>query len=709
MSGAVTQSSSSRGLLRVVSPAEMVAAEAAQMAAADAAHQEQQATQGLAAYIRHKLSQFRLHRQSANGWDDRLLMALRTFRGEYSSAKLAEIRKFGGSEIYARVTAVKCRGATSLLRDVYLGATPAWELAPTPDPVIPDDLRGSAVELLASEVVTMTASGQPIDEGQIARRLQQLMEAAREAAMRTAKKASKQSTRKLNDLLVEGQFYKALAEFLVDVPLFPFAVIKGPVVRIVPSLEWANGRPQRVNKARMFWYRVSPFDFWFTPGVSDIADAETIERTKLTRADLNALLGLPGYSDDAIRAVLDEHGRGGLHEWIDGTESERAVQESKENPLLNRSGLIDCLEWNGPIQGRQLLDAGFGEDFVDDPIRDYYVQAWLIGRHVIKCQLSPSPRQRAPYYVTSFEKVPGTVVGNGLPDVLEDIQDVCNSALRALCNNLAIASGPQVVVDLDRLHPTENGNELYPWKRWMVVNDLASGANGKPVEFFQPEDNSQKLLGVYEKFTQIADELSAIPRYVTGSERLGGAGRTASGLAMLMGNASKILQTVCANIDRDVMEPLLYELFDLVMLTDDSGMIRGDEKIQVRGVEVAVQRETERQRQLEFLQITANPTDMAVMGIDGRAKILRSVSTTLGMDGEEIVPSEATIEARLAAERAAAEALGPAGAAPGAPGPEEQAPASGSRTGGAQGGTPNKPKAQQGPRTALTGGSAQAA
>src|SRR5260221_2488598 len=56
--------------------------------------------------------------------------------------------------------------------------------------------------------------------------------------------------------------------------------------------------------------------------------------------------------------------------------------------------------------------------------------------------------------------------------------------------------------------------------------------------------------------------------------------RTASGLAMLMGNASKILQTVSANIDRDVLEPALLQLSDLIMLTDNckrAGSSRSEE------------------------------------------------------------------------------------------------------------------------------------
>ena len=63
------------------------------------------------------------------------------------------------------------------------------------------------------------------------------------------------------------------AAALVDIPLFPFMCIKGPVVRITPQVTWEQGKAQVVNKPKMFWNRVSPFDVWWTPGVSNIADA----------------------------------------------------------------------------------------------------------------------------------------------------------------------------------------------------------------------------------------------------------------------------------------------------------------------------------------------------------------------------------------------------------------------------------------------------
>ena len=107
---------------------------------------------------------------------------------------------------------------------------------------------------------------------------------------------------------------------------------------------------------------------------------------------------------------------------------------------------------------------------------------------------------------------------------------------------------------------------------------------------------------------------------------------------MLMQNTSKILQTVASNIDSDVIDPVINSLFDMVMLTDDTGLLTGEEKIRVMGVAVAQQRETQRARQLEFLQMTANPIDMSIIGPKGRAKVLRGVATEIGLPGEKSCP-----------------------------------------------------------------------
>lgn len=642
-----------QGVLRVIPPGALDRLDAQRAkdaaAAADAAKLSAPTMTNLAGYIRSQFEMMRNHRNSASGWSERLMEALRTFNGQYSADKLAEIRKFGGSEAYARITAAKCRGASSLLRDVYLQADRPWGLDPNPDPAIPENIMASIETLIRGEAANLQAAGQPVDPAALRDRLNMLLSSARQAAKKKGAAQAKIAEDKIDEYLFEGGFYKALAEFIADLPIFPFACIKGPVVRIVPSLNWENGTAISTPKPRLFWERVSPFDIWWTPGASDIENASIIEKSRLSRADLNDLLDIPGYDVEEIRAVLDEYGRGGLHDNWDSVDSERAVQESRENPILNNSGMISCLEFNGNVQGRLLLEQGVDAKFIPDGLRDYMVQAWLIGTHIIKVQLSPSPRKRHNYFITSFEKMPGTPVGNGLTDIIADMQEAGNSTLRSLLNNMAMASGPQVVVNDSRLTSGEDGEQMYPWKRWHIEDDPVTGNSQVPISFFQPNSIAQELLMVYDKLNAMADDLSAIPRYLQGNSA-GGAGRTSSGLAMLMANASKILQTVAANIDRDVFEPLLTSLYDIIMMTDTSGLLTGEETVRVMGVTVAIQRETQRSRQLEFLQITANPIDVAIMGPEGRAQVLRTVSEGIGMPGAEIVPPDDVLKERQRAQ-----------------------------------------------------------
>ena len=690
---------------------------------------------GLAGFINDQYTMMRRHRDTAGrGWADRLLRALRAFDGVYDPDVLADIKRFGGSDVYARIVAMKCRGTSSLLRDVYLGPDRPWGLEAASDPPIPPDIHQAiqtvvqgevqqaieqhtnAVHMqqahLAGQAAIMSYAGQTgqdpssiqtppppppppdlPDASSIRDRYNSLVEDARDQAKRKAYEQAKVAEDKIEEILAEGGFYKALAECLFDLPVFPYAIIKGPVVRIKTVVEWrpqpqlmspqafmnpqalsqlqpnSPNSPVAIDKPMLTWERVSPFDIFWTPGVSDIADANVIQRSRLTRAEINDLLDLPGYIVDEVRAVLDEYGRGGITDNWDVTDSERSILESREDPRFNQSGMIACIEFQGNAQGQYLLDMGMDPQKVPDPLRDYFCNAWLIGRHIIKVQLSPSPRKRHNYYVSSFEKVPGTVVGNGLPDLLSDVSTVANATLRALVNNLSISSGPQVTVNEDRLADGENGDELYPWKRWRVKSDSFGNNTEPPIGFFNPQSNAQELLQVYTAFSSLADEMSAIPKFMTGSPPQGGLGRTASGLAMLMSNSAKILQTVAANVDRDIMEGVLTGLIDMVMLTDQTGLLSGEEKIRVLGVGVAIQRETQRSRQLEFLQLTGNPIDMSIIGPKGRAEILRQVAQTIGLPGEDIVPSAEKMDEQQKQAQQQAQMQGMLGhAAPGSPG-----------------------------------------
>lgn len=638
------------GVLKIVSNTELQAQEEADaLIAAEAEADLQFAEEGLSAFIKQQWNIFRWHRTNLNQ-EVRYLEALRAYNGEYNPRKISEIKKFGGSDVYSRITSTKCRGATALLRDVYLGGERPWTMEASPVPDVPGEVIEDIEKLVGIEAQQLAQLGEPMSVDAIEMRRKELFDAGKLAQKKEADKQAHMSSQRIEDILMEGGFYRAFKEFLADLPIFPLACIKGPEVRNVMDVKWVDGKLQQTMIPKMFWRRVSPFDLYIDPAASSAAEGDIIEKIKVRRGDLQQCIGLPGYNEENIRSVLNEYEHG-LYDWLDDMDSARADQENKEDPQLNRTDMIDTLEYHGAVRGKWLLEYGFTEEQIPDPELDYSVVTWIVGRYVIKVHINPNPKQRHPYYVTNFEKVPGSALGNCLPEIVGDLQDVANASLRSLVNNMSISSGPQVSINEERLSPTTNGDTLYPWKRWRFVSDPMGDTNTPPISFFQPESNAQELLGVYQKMTEIADEVSAIPRYVTGSEKVGGAASTASGLSMLMNNVAKVLQNVAANIDEEVLQPALEDLYTMILLTDPAPFFKGDSQIQVRGVAVAMQKETERMRKLEMLQLTANPIDMSIIGEQGRAAMLRDIADDLGMDGHQIVPSEDDLEAKMKVQR----------------------------------------------------------
>ncbi|MEE9581017.1 MAG: hypothetical protein V3V74_06870, partial [Nitrosomonadaceae bacterium] len=127
------------GVLQIASPQQVADYESEQAALKTPAEQPIE-IEGITAIVRREFDDSRNARY-VNNISQRLIEAQRTYRGEYSPNKLRDIKAFGGSEVYSRVTPTKCRGATAVLRDLYLSGTePPWELMATPVPTLPQDV-----------------------------------------------------------------------------------------------------------------------------------------------------------------------------------------------------------------------------------------------------------------------------------------------------------------------------------------------------------------------------------------------------------------------------------------------------------------------------------------------------------------------------------------------------------------------------------------
>jgi hypothetical protein len=178
------------------------------------------------------------------------------------------------------------------------------------------------------------------------------------------------------------------------------------------------------------------------------------------------------------------------------------------------------------------------------------------------------------------------------------------------------------------------------------------------VRFSQPDSRANELVGVYDRFAKMADDHSGIPSYMYGDLNVQVAGRTDSGLSMLMGSAGKGIRQVVMHIDTDIIHSLVKRqfLYNMRYNTDES--IKGDVEIVPRGAINLAVKETVNVRRVEFLNATANPIDMEIIGTNGRAAILREVAKGLQMPVDDIVPSRETqaYEQKMAAQAMALQA-----------------------------------------------------
>jgi hypothetical protein len=587
--------------------------------------------------------------------EQRLLQAMRQRRGEYDPDLLSAIRQQGGSEVYMMLTSNKCRAAKAWLTDTLLGngADKPWTLAPTKLPDLSPKDSQAIIQTSTEEALALEQStGVQVGPGDMETIMGKVQARVKQARFKKAKALVRDMEDKMEDQLSEGNFIFAFTQFIDDLVTFPAAILKGPVIRKKPQMKWVQKGGEYTLEVEdaivKEWERVDPFMLYPSPNSTGVNDGYLIERHRLSRAELEAYRDVEGYSTPAINAVLDEYGQRGLHDWL-MIDTQKAHVEEKLSPTIhsNPEGLIDALQFWGSIQGKQLREWGMSAEDVPEELKEYDCEIWLIGNWVIKATLNFDPFKRKPYFKTSYEEIPGTFWGNGIPDLIRDCSAVCNAAARALVNNMGIASGPQVDVNVDRLPKGETITKMYPWKLWQTKSDPHGNTTTPAINFFQPDLNAPQLMAIYEKFSVMADEYSSIPRYLTGDSGAGGAGRTASGLSMLMSNAGKGIKQVISNIDQYVIGPAIERLYFHNMKYETDNTLKGDVRVVARGANSLVVKEQAMLRRNEFLQIVLNSDRVAqVVGNEGLAALLREGVKSLDMDSDEIVPSADMLKAQ---------------------------------------------------------------
>ena len=589
---------------------------------------------------------------------------LRARNCEYSPERLAAIKAVHGPDhvpLYAPITRTKARAAKSWIKDyIFPPGKDPWDIEETPVPELPDAIRQKILEKVRSYVEQQAmayyeTTGALPDASTMTFIAEQLVpeyeRRVEEMTRATAQKAARKMKARIRDQFAEGGWSKAIKRGIDRLVDEGTMIIKGPVFTKSPvissQIDPATGRYVSAVQDRVIeTYRdIDSLLFYPSPDATIDVIPWSWEKIKMTRKDMASLLdmGEYGYQTEKIREVLRAHEARGLIEWTD-VDQTRHDLAGKNSSSLYETEMIDVLEFWGTAPGRILLAWGMAPTAITDPDKEYDIQAWMVGRWVIKAMLNPDPLGNQNIFVCGFAERRDSFWQWGVYDLVIHAQVLANAAIRAVRSNIAIAGGPQIELNVDRLAQGESG-VFMPNKIWLTTTQGLM--EGPAVKFYQPEFLAPRIAEIYRFCMELADNDSGIPRYFYTGETSGGgkAGDTASGLQMLMQNAAKGLKHVISSIDSGIIEPSVKTQFSYNMKFEDDPGIIGDIRIVAKGSETLFALEQSAVRKIEMLERTNNPVDISILGTRGRAMQLVQAFESVGLDAKKILDDEERIMA----------------------------------------------------------------
>ena len=564
------------------------------LAAVDQMRDEPQQTVALDALGVELLAEFAKAELDRRLTEERWLQDLRQYRGKYDPDVLAAIGP-NRSKAFVRKTRVKVKTVDSRVADLLFpaGSEKNWEIDSTPVPSVSREQRQAALEHLQQIAQGRPIPGKVIDT--------YLLEVVRSAAKRMAKI--------IEDQLVEARYKDVSIKTIHSGHLYGTGIMKGPLVERKIRTTFVQEGGKWVAKSESY---VVPFvDYvpiwrWYPDMNATSLDQckYVYERHNMTKADLVELAARKSFNKQKIVDYVKAHPDGEIKLRYYDNEL-RIIGERTANQG-NKQNQYEILERWGYIDGTKLK--AIGVKVPEERCHEtFFSNVWLLPNgEVIKAVLQPINGVTWPYHLYYFDKDETSIFGEGLAAIMRDDQTMLNASIRMMLDNGAIASGPMLEVAPGLLSNTDRMDEMYPWKIWFRNTAQPGQSAVKAIEL--PARLSD-LAGMADRFENNADEVTAIPRYMSGENVGNGAAGTASGMSMLMGAANIVIKDLISAWDEGVTRPFLTALYRWNMQFHKDPNIKGDFDVKARGTASLVAREVRAQQLDIFSQAVANPLD----------------------------------------------------------------------------------------------------
>jgi hypothetical protein len=540
------------------------------------------------------LVEFKQAEQERRETETRWLEDLRQYRGQYNPDVLAQIGA-NRSKVFVRKTRVKVKTVNSRVADLLFpaGSEKNWTIDTTPVPSIADDQR----EKIYRDMVQASEGQQPSKED------------FEKAVLEVAQKAAKGMSKVIEDQLVEARYKKAAVQAIHSAHLYGTGIIKGPLVekkvRTQFVFEGGKWQPKSQTYITPFVDYVPLWRWYPDMSATCIEDCRyAYERHLMTKADMAALAERKAFDGNKIRQYILANPEGQINKLtVDGELKVIGDREASQNA---KAGQYEVLERWGWLDGAMLEDAGV--QVPPDRVHEsFFSNVWILPNgEVIKAALQPINGVTWPYHLYYFDKDETSIFGEGLASIMRDDQVMLNAATRMALDNAAITSGPMLEVSIGQLSNLDRVDEMHPWKVWMRNS---TNAGTPAIRAIDLPSHLAELFQLVQLFENNSDEVTAIPRYMTGENASSGAAGTASGMSMLMGAANIVIKDLITSWDEGVTRPFLQALYRWNMQFHHDNTIKGDFDVKARGAASLVAKEVRAQQLNNFAAMVANPMD----------------------------------------------------------------------------------------------------
>ena len=606
----------------------------------------------LVARVREQLNEADTSRYVAeNQW----IKNLQAYRGvdSNSAGKNGDKTEFRGSEEhkpYIRTTTVKTRAAyaqimESLLQNsrfpLMIEATPVSSGAPNiavMDPNAPQEsqedfgigFNGDGQELSpGSTQANMSwketdplyaelSKGHDRSGGQFAQ-------------LSPASKAASQMNKMIQDQLEESNASTELRKSVFEACLLGSGLMKGVFSEEKTIHKWTEGQytPETIKQPKV--RSTSLWDLYIDPNAVVFDDAEwVVERHRKTAKQMRDLLGVSGFRADKVQQCIDAGAN------YTNMRFEHIVRQ--EEAIMNEGKLWEVLEYWGYISKEEALTAGLS---LDGDAPQVQVNLWICGDEILRVMTNPFLPQRIPYFLFNYEADAYNLYGTGVPECMEDSQKMMNGFARLAVDNLALAGNMVFDVDESMLVAGQD-YDIYPGK----VFRRQGGQAGNAVTGIKFPSTANENLQMMDTFRRQADEATGIPSVSHGQTGVSGTGRTASGLNMILENASLNIKTVIRNMDDDLLQPLGQMLFFWNNQYNSTKIPEGDFDCVATGIRSYTKNEIKVQRLQTLLQLSQNPALAPMIKLP---YLIRELVKGMDLDPEEIINDmdEAKIYAQI--------------------------------------------------------------